>query len=285
MNWFLYAVIGIVLITIYSIGTKILVADRVADPISLVVVYKFICSLCVALLILVTGQSILIRVGWFEGAMLIIGSIVFGIANIAVFKAYPITEVSDISLIGATQPVITMLLGAALFREGLTVPKVLAATLCLVGVWLIFPRKAGVSMTRGHLYALISTCAFALGSYIDKTMVMRIPVVQYAAIGYLVNAVTMMIGTRRSFPDLRRVLVRRSTTLWIILLASISGFGSLFYIQAYAAGGQASEVSLVLYLNVVLTVMFGALFLRERDRLPQKISAFVLTLAALMLIR
>jgi|GEM_PF-4903282 len=285
MSWFYSALIGIVLITVYSIGTKLLVEKRVTDVISLVIVYKLMCSICVVVLILGRGEQLFFSITGFEVFLYGAGAVIFGMANIYVFKAFPITEVSDISLIGSTQPVITMLLGAALFHEGLSVPKVLAVGLCMAGVWMIYPRKKGTVMTRGHIFALVSTAAFALGAFIDKYMVMRIAILQYAAFGYLITGLAIKSGTRRSWRDLGRVLAGKTTTFWIMALAVFSAVGSLFYIQAYVAGGQASEVSLVLYLNVVLTVIFGAVFLHERDRIPQKFAAFMLTLIALVLIR
>ena len=218
--------------------------------------------------------------------LLILTGAFIGFNWILLFEAYNYTTVAIATLCYYMQPVIVLLVSPFLFKERLTLRKILCAAIALVGMVLVSGASgasggaAGADNLRGIILGLGAAALYACVVLLNKR-VTGIPVYEKTIVQLFSAAIAlipyMLIrGTIHTYP-----LV--NTEVLLLLTVGIVHTGIAYALYFGAVEKLPVQISaLCSYIDPVTAILLSALFLREPMTLTGAVGA-VMILAALLL--
>lgn len=182
----------------------------------------------------------------------------------------------------------TALLGILFLSEGASINFVVG-TLFIIGGTLIALRihpdtEHHSRPPLGSLLVIVIAGAvmFAIGMYFEKIAINTIGVWDYSAYGWgmqLIGVTTFFIlFGRKELPYITRRTIRQS-----LLLGLMTGVAGGLYIYALSIG-TLSHTVVATSGKVAITVLLAAVFLKERNSLALRITAFTLSMIGLWLV-
>jgi drug/metabolite transporter (DMT)-like permease len=169
-----------------------------------------------------------------------------------------------------------------LFRETATVNKILGVLMILGGnIIVMFGTKFNKQDSK-MIYLRILVCVMlAIGNLIDSRNGRNFPLSFYTFIGFFVGGIISYIGAKTNVAELKSEM---KTNFWgQIIMGSTSAFGYILFLQAF----NFAETSIVIplsYINTIITVILGIVFLKERHSLWKKIIAIFIVFFGSLLI-
>jgi len=178
------------------------------------------------------------------------------------------TTTVNSSILIATNPIFTMFMSAKLFRqEELTYGGIFGALLAFIGVFLIFTGGKGFSIGRstllGDLLMLLNSLVWALFSVLGKDVVDKYDPFVVMAYTYLYGTVTMLplAFTPGFFESLRTASINAwAAVIYLALFCSVYSY-FMWYKGIRILG--ASQTAMFNYINPVIAVIIGVIFLKE----------------------
>lgn len=190
------------------------------------------------------------------------------------FHADHHTEVSITSVLSRTRAIWTVLLGALLFGESVTVLRATGAGLIVLGAGLL-TRASWFRAGRGVVLALSAAVAASVALAIDKLAASALPAGVVVASGFLGGGVILSLRTRHSYARVRALL---STRARYGVVSALLGACSYWFLVRAMAVGDISQVVPVYQGYLVIVVLAGVVLLRERSQLIQKLIAATVVL-------
>lgn len=176
---------------------------------------------------------------------------------------------------------IVVLLGAFLFlSETLTFTKVISILLIIIGVYIALSVKSKIKITKGVLYAFISTVCISIAFLFIKQTTPDVAPSVSASMSLFVSGIIMYLlllikGGKN------RALSLKGSYKSLIIAGIIFAIFELTQFSALSIG-QASLVTPVSQSSMIFTLIGGYMFLKERDYLKQKIIGGVLITAGII---
>ena len=200
---------------------------------------------------------------------LILGVIMIFLADLFSFLSLKNTEASLYQIVGQLRHGLVLLGAFLLFTEPITIIKVVSILLIMIGVAIALIEKSRIKITRGIIYAFLSTSSVAFGFlFIKKANVDFAP--SFSGFVCLTVAGILMyiayLTTRRH----KAILLPHTDRKSIIITAAIFAVFEYCLFTALKVG-DASRVTPVMQSSMVFTLIGGFLFLNERHRITQKI--------------
>jgi len=214
--------------------------------------------------------------------LLLLSIILYTVFEGTHFYGRKYVDASTSSIIFRLNTVISVFMAFILLKEDVTLNKILATILILLGTYLVTVKKLSLKFNKGVIYILTATLALGLVRPVDKVAVNFFAPPLYTFFIYIGPVLLMPFFPRLiKFGDIKREIVLGK---WLIpLLGLINIFEYYFMIKAYALA-DASLVVPVVSLSTVFTVIVGIIFLGERDNFVKKIIAGILAFIGLLLI-
>jgi drug/metabolite transporter (DMT)-like permease len=197
----------------------------------------------------------------------VIGVLLLGVGNALVMWSERTIPSGIAALIVATVPVWIVLLDGLRPGGQPWTSRVWAGTIVgLVGVALVARPEGGLSggHWKGIVAIQIAALAWTIGSLYSKSLTARLPVLTAAAVEMLAGGAFLFVESRLVGEDLGRI-ASASSSAWSAL-AYLAVFGSLVGFTAFAYCLEelpARTVGTYAYVNPVVAVALGALFLKE----------------------
>lgn len=202
-----------------------------------------------------------------------ISGIAMGVSWMCLYEAYAQIGVSIASLLYYTGPVIVMILSPILFKEKITVVKIIGFTAVLVGIFLI---NGNLSDGRGNMFGIF--CGL-LSAVMYSVMVMankkseHIKGLENSVIQLIVSFLTVFIFV--AFKSGLAIHINASDWAWILFLGIVNtGVDCYFYFSSIG-NLPVQSVAVCGYLEPLSAVIFSAIILNER-MLPLQIFGAVL---------
>lgn len=178
------------------------------------------------------------------------------------------TTTVNSSILIATSPIFTMFLSSKLFRqEQLTYGGIFGALLAFFGVYLVFTGGEGISLGQktliGDLLMLLNSVVWALFSVLGKDVVDRYDPFVVMAYAYLYGTITMLPFAFT--PGFVSSIRAASITTWAAVIY-LALFCSVYCYYMWYKGIRvlgASQTAMFNYINPVIAVIIGVIFLKE----------------------
>lgn len=233
----------------------------------------------------VTGKTLL---------FLVLSGLTTGASWLCYFKAISIGDVVKIAPVDKSSTILTMLLAFLFLGEPLNWLKLVCIVLIGAGTYMMIytkrdakqtetaagPKKQGLSW---FVYAALSAVFAALTTILGKIGVQDISsnlgtAIRCIVVLALAWAIVFMQGTHRSI----RTIDRRSI-VFLVLSGIATGLSWLCYYSALK-NGDASIVTPIDKLSILVTVLFSRVFLKEKLSALSLLGLLVMTAGTLLLL-
>ncbi|MDP4011629.1 MAG: DMT family transporter [Candidatus Roizmanbacteria bacterium] len=286
MNWIILTFLAIIFRAIYSLGTRRLSRDAIVSPITL----SFLLTASTGLLILLFNP--LLGGLDFSGvksnvmilALIVITSVV---GNIVYFAGQKKLDAGVTQIIFSSILIWGGILSVLFLQSTFSTQQVIGMIILLTAIIMVQCKKGSVSVNKSALYIVLSAMLFALFQVGSAHVSTSIHVAAYLLITSLGTALTILCT---SFNTIKKDYVALKTHFkgTVTNLFVASGTSSLYMMFAFLAYKNAPDKGVVVVLltsQVILSVLFGIVFLKERENIKVKIIAGVLALIAGILIK
>jgi drug/metabolite transporter (DMT)-like permease len=219
---------------------------------------------------------------WLQASL--VGGVLFGVHQILYFTSLKLTSVVNVSLIGALQPALVLLLAGRLFGERVTARAVAWSIVALAGTMVVVLGSAHAPSwsLRGDVLAWINLFAFTAYFLASKRFRRDVGAWEYVigmttVAGFVMLTANLVTGQDLSTPHGRD---------WLLLVAIAIFPGTLGHVLSnWAHAHVTAFVSSMILLAVPVVATAGAyVFLDERFTLVQAVGGAVVLFAIAMLV-
>ena len=213
---------------------------------------------------------------------LVVSGIVIGINWILLFEAFNYTSVPVATLCYYMQPTIVILLSPLLFREQLTVKKVLCAAAAVFGMVLVTGVFCGAeNVNRRGVFLGLGAAVFYSTVVILNKMIRGVDAYQKTVV-QLFFAGAVMIPYLLVTRDSSLTQLSGRTVLFLLIVGLIhTGLAYVLYFGSMD-GLKAQTAAVLSYIDPVSALFFSAVFLREPLSLQGIIGAVLILGSALI---
>jgi drug/metabolite transporter (DMT)-like permease len=279
MNWFWFALLSAVCFATFSVLVRLTLKDQ-GDAQAFAPIANAIVGLL--LLGIALFDETFFHPQFWDYILLVISSIALAGASYLIIWARQITPVSQISLVQQLSTIWTFIGGIWLLSETLNGFKVLSMFLIVLGNGIVFLHGSHLAISKGVALGFFATFFMTINALISKILVVHtISPALYSGIAQVAAAVLITIA----LPDsLHREYEELKTQRWQIGVVSVFMAGTIYFLMRAYQVGEASQVTPVRSSAVLLSVLAGIVFLKERASVWRKIvGASVVFLGAFLL--
>lgn len=280
MNWIIYVILYLILAVMfdqfYKISTKTLTKAG-----TLTVLLQVIGVITVLLLIPLFEIKFPtdVKVYIFLGLAIIFYSISDRL-NTTVRSGL---EASTFSIIKQLSTVFMIFAGLIFLKEPFIINKFIGAILIILSNILIFYKKGEGKPNRYIILGIISNICYTIALFLDVNISNNFNLPFYIAISLGIPAVLIFIFERVKLSDIKNELENGNKKA-IFITGITWALSIIVQLRAYQLG-SVSIVAPLCSLAVILNVIMGYLFQKERENIPKKIVAAILIILGIVLIR
>ncbi|TSC88159.1 MAG: Uncharacterized protein G01um101416_182 [Microgenomates group bacterium Gr01-1014_16] len=279
MTWLILASTAAVLFSLNSLLGRVL-AVKSQNPRAFAFVYNLFGALFALGLWFLHPQPIS-NVPPLAWQLLVLSIILYGVFNRFEFYARKHVESSTLSILTKFIPVITFTLSIVIWKETVTLNKLLAAALIIGGTMAAVYKKGRIEFNQGLKYAAIIIVSLGLAWTVDKKASSYFPLALYAFATYLPPNIFLL-----PFPFLKwsQIVTEIKLANWKIAFLAFVNMTAYYTLISAFQYGEASKVVLITSTSTILTVIAGITLLKERENISRKIvAALIVVIGALLL--
>ena len=280
MNWIIYVILYLILnVTfdqVYKTATKKLTKSG-----TLTVMLQAIGSLIVLLLMPLFEIKFPadIRVYIFLGLAIIFYSISDRL-NTTVRSGI---EASTFSIIKQLSTVFMIFAGLIFFKEPFIISKFVGAILIVLSNILIFYKKGNGKPNKYVLLGILSNICFTIALFLDVNISDNFNLSFYVATTLGIPAILISILEKIKISDIKNEF-KNGNQKAILITGIIWPLSIVAQLRAYQLG-SVSIVAPLCALTVILNVIAGYIFQKEREAIPKKVIAAILIILGIILIK
>lgn len=279
-NWLLYVILYLILATVFTqffkIATKTL---KKAGALTI-------------LLQMTAGLSALLLCPFFEFKfstditvyiMLGISIIFYAITDRVNTTVRSGIEASTFSMLKQLSTTFMIFAGLIFFKEEFVLAKFIGAMLIIFSNVLIFYKKGKFEFNKYLLLGVLGNISYTVALFLDVNISDTFNLPFYVAVTLIIPALLIMIFERIKPSEIKNEFINGNRKA--ILITAIS-WATMIIVQLRAYQlGNVTVVAPLCALTVILNVIVGYLFLKERDNLLRKIIAAILIIISVILIK
>ena len=158
-----------------------------------------------------------------------------------------------IAIVFSVNSVLTIALGSLVLKEKITLFKILAIILCVLGICFMFDPKAGANLIS-IVYALVAALSFSLYTIFSKKMNEKYSASVNSAVGFTVGGLILFIYSYISGSGLTDISLIDAKVIFVLLylIIMVTGVGYIAYFKTFEFGG-AVAAGLVFFIKPILT--------------------------------
>lgn len=213
--------------------------------------------------------------------LLVLSGAFIGVNWVALFESYRYTTVATATLCYYMAPMFVIIASPIVFREKLTVKKIICLVTALVGMAFVsgvFEKTdAGENQLKGVIFGLVAAAFYASVVVINKKM-KEIPAYDKTYIQLLCAAA--VVGVYNLFTVRAEDLVFDAKSVFLLIFVGVfhTGFTYTLYFGSMKSM-KAQSVAILSYIDPVFALILSSLILKERMSIYGVIGA-VLVLGA-----
>lgn len=192
-------------------------------------------------------------------------------------------EASTYSMIHQLSTVFMIFAGVLFFKDPFVVNKFIGAILIVFSNILIFYKKGNGKLNKYVIFGIIANLFFTCALFFDVSISdsFNLPIYVTATLG--IPAILISIFERIKFSEVKEEF-KNGNKKFILITALSWSCSILAQLRAYQLG-KVSIVAPLCSLSVILNVIVGYFFLKERDNMLRKIISALLVILGIVLIK
>jgi drug/metabolite transporter (DMT)-like permease len=286
MNWILFTILAIISRSVFSLATKILSSHLQVSSITQAFMLTTLAGLLSIPFSLLTGGisfSNISSVGLL--VVLMVLSQAFG--NVLFFQGMKTLDAGTSQIAFSSVLIWGSLFSFLFLGSHFSQLQLLGIFIMLVAILLVQFKKDGLTLNRGILLIILAASLFGIFQVTSARISTVVNTGAYLILAYLGSSLVVglfYIQTLRT--DYLTLMRNIKSSLTLAMFAS--GTSLLYFIFSYFAYRVAPDRGVVVVLltsQVILSVIFGIIFLKERQNLSRKLIAGGLAFIASVFIK
>lgn len=205
---------------------------------------------------------------------LLLGIFFIFLCDLFAFLALEKIEASLYQIIGQLRHVVVLFGAFLLFTENISPIKIFSIVLIIFGVYIALLAKSKVKINKGAIYAFLSTVFIALAFLFIKMASVDVSPAFSSSLSLIISGILMYLLLLRRGAKPTEIMSIPHLKQLFIAAAIFSAFElSLFTALTI---GEASRVTPVTQSSMIFTLVGGYIFLKEKDRLKEKVFGCIL---------
>ncbi len=192
-------------------------------------------------------------------------------------------EASTFSVLKQLSTTFMIIAGLVFLKEEFVITKFIGAMLIIFSNVLIFYNKGEMKFNKYVLLGIIANISFTIALFLDVNISENFNLPIYVAMTIIIPAVLISIFERISPKDIKEEFVNGNKKA-MLLTGTTWGISIVTSLRAYQLG-NVTIIAPLCALTVMLNVIVGYLFLKERDHLVRKIISAILIIISIILIK
>jgi len=284
MNWFIFALLGVITGAISNLLQKILMKNDKSDPYVYGLAFQFICAFLLTTVALFHSFTVP-AVTQLPFNFLLMG-ISYATSAILMFKALQITELSDATILFSSRALWTICAGLLFLKEQFTSMLFTGTLLIFISIFLAIYQKKRIQFHRGHLYTLGAALSLGIAVANDKFIIstLKPDILSYTAFSFIVPTIFLCLFKPTAIKKLA-TFIERKIVQQMILLGIFYSFSIYAFATAFGKGATASQIAPISASISTITVFLAVIFLGEKNQLIKKIISAILVIVGVSLLR
>ena len=192
-------------------------------------------------------------------------------------------EASTINIINQLSVVFMTISGFLFFKEKFIIKKFIGALLILASNILIFFHRKETRINKYVIIGIIANICFTIALFLDVNISEQFNLAIYVFLSLAIPGILIIIFERIKLKDLKKELSNRNNKKAIVVTATSTALVSILQLRAYQLG-SVSIIAPLCSLTVILNVIAGYIFHKEKDNISKKIIAAFLILVGIILL-
>lgn len=192
-------------------------------------------------------------------------------------------EASTFSMLQQLSTVFMTFAGLLFFKEPFIITKFIGAILIIISNLIIFYQKGNGKFNKYVGLGILSNLSFTAALFLDVNISDNFNLPVYVATTLTIPAILILIFERIKISDIKKEFMNGNKKA-IIATSLTWGISIIMQLRAYQLG-NVSVVAPLCALTVMLNVIMGYFFLKERDNLLRKIISAILIIISIILIK
>lgn len=265
-----------------NIFRKILLNDDRSDTVASAIIFQFLGAIIVGVFAFIHGFILppIIQ----HPLNFVLQASFWGIATLCLFKAYKYCEASEVTIITASEALVTIIVAIVFLGDKFTIVNVLGTLLILLSVFIVSFKQNKFRWNIGVLFAFGYSLFGGIATVNDAYMLHFSDTLSYLAVGFLTPGLFMMLvkfsAVKKIKPLLRPAIFKKN-----IIFTFLYTTAGIAYFFALSTGGQVSLVGTIAQATVVLTVFLATFALNEQDHMLKKSICAILVSVGVLLLR
>ncbi len=273
MNWFILALIAALFFSSQRIAVRFLLRKQ-GDPVAFTIGHNLLAGLTLVPIFLFFDLHLPTNPKtWL---LYVVAVFFYGLGDVYTYKAIKELSVSTWQIITQVRHIFVLLGGLIVYSEPLTSLKILGILLIIVGAFVtLYHKERKIYFSVGIFFTILAAFLISAGILTDKTIIKDFSMPLYVSL----NLMTISVGGAiyLSFRNKTKDIIDefKIQKHGLVLTAILFGLHKFFLILAINAG-EVSRVVPVSQAALIFTVIASVLFLKEYERLPQKILGIII---------
>ncbi|MFA6486040.1 MAG: EamA family transporter [Candidatus Magasanikbacteria bacterium] len=275
MTWLLYSLLAGLFFALSRVVARLVLREE-GNPLAFTAIHDFISGLVLLPLLLAGFHLPQHNITW----LFFLGVVIFAfLSDWLTFIALKKINVSVYQITNQVRHIFVLVGGLLLFSEAVTQYKIVAVILIIVGVIVMLYEKAKIHWSVGIWITIFSTLCAVIAFFFVKYAVVDFSETAMASLELLsiglISFGLLGFNGKKIFNELK-------INKWgLIISGALFGLFELFLFFALKAG-EVSKVIPVTQSALVFGVILGIGFLKERERLVQKIIGTILIILGIV---
>lgn len=282
MPWQLLILISVFFYSAATIVQRLLLKESNSRPIAYSLVFEVMVSVMLGVAGLIQG-----RLAWPDfsviGLNFLIMTVLYAAANVFLFTALKSVEVSKFTILFSVRGFITVIASTLFLSEGLNSLQLLGAFAIFVAIALVNFKSNQLQLSKFDVWALLAGVCFGLANTNDRMLLNHMDVYTFTTIGFLTPALLIAAIYPKEVPHVR-LFLQPTLLKKMVIFAALYALSSVTFFMALQTTDNSSQVATVNLTSVVLIVLLGIVFLKEKTDIAKKMVAAVLSFIGLWLI-
>lgn len=279
MSWYIFSALNILVGSVSTLFQKLSMKHEESNPVVSAIVFQFLLALFSGAFAFYSGFKVPSADLWpfflISGALYAAGGVIF-------FKSIKLIEASEMTVLTGSGVLFTIFISFVFLHEQLTLLQIFGAVIILSAVILINYNRNTFRLTKGAWLAILGTVCYGSAVVADTYIIHRYDAISFVPIASFVPGVLLLIFYCKQFPHVIRSV--RKTDKNLIIYSLLYSISAICFYLALQHGAMVSQVSTIGRASIILTVIFAAIFLKERKHVWKKIVAAVLTTVGVLLV-
>ncbi len=281
MSWFTLLIISVLVVSFANILQKSLMKNDKSDPISYAIFFAFLLGVCNLIVALFYG----LHIPSFSMSLvsLPIAALLWGFGTIFYFKSLQLLESSEVIILSSSRSLITIIASLVFLGEVFNGQKLLGTIIILVSIFIVANIKKGFKFNKGLYYIFGMSLCYGMAIIFDVLNLRNFEPISYLAIVNFMIAIILLLIFPKSLLKWKG-FVKPNFLKKMLPLGVLSTTQAILYYFALAKG-PASQIAPISQTQVIITILLAVIILKERDNLLRKITAALLVMIGVFLLR